>query len=167
MPWIPVKHALRKLREVRGWSVQDLVDKTGLSDRQINALESRTPPSFVRPNTADVISAAFDLKLRDFNNWSAAERWIGWTPHAKTTAADADSPQVRQVGTLPKLAKRERDLGLHEMTVQTSEGPKDLLGLYRLHKVLTTPKAHDGQTFALTGKVDQHTGMPSSAARKI
>jgi hypothetical protein len=30
------------------------------------------------------------------------------------------------------------------MTLQTSEGSADLLGLDRLHRVFTTPKLHDG-----------------------
>jgi hypothetical protein len=33
--------------------------------------------------------------------------------------------------------------------------------------VFTTPKLHAGSVFAVSGKVDQHTNMPSSAARKL
>src|SRR5690242_6337073 len=156
MPWVPTKHALRKLRESRGWSLQDVVDKTGVSIRSLTALESRTPPSFVRAETADHISEAFDLKLRDFNNWPAQARWISWVPHRRAAAKDADIPQLDPVGTLAKLAKHERDLGLHAVTVQTSIGARDLLGADRLHKMMTMPKLHADRVYAVSGIVDQH-----------
>jgi hypothetical protein len=167
MPWIPVKYMLRRMREARGWTIADLAKKTKVSDRQLVALESRNPPSFVQTNTADVISQAFDLKLIDFKKWPLAERWILWVPHGKGEDVDADDVKLGQVGTLPKLAKMERDLGLHAVTIQTSAGPADLLSLDRLHKIMTLPKHYADKPFVVVGKVDQHASMPSSAAKKI
>src|SRR5436305_286805 len=40
MPWVPVKHALRKLREARGWSLQELADESGVSTRSLTRIEA-------------------------------------------------------------------------------------------------------------------------------
>ncbi len=167
MPWIPVKHALRKLREGRGWSLQDLEDESGVSVRSITAIESRKPPSFVKPQNAEAISLAFGLKLREYNDWPTSSRWIVWHATRDARAVDDDVPQISAVGTLSKSAKIERQRGLHAIMMQTSEGPANLLGLDRLDKVFSMPKAHMGKVFAVAGKVDQHMPMPSSAAKKI
>ena len=155
------------MREARGWSVQDLVDKSGLSDKSINNYESRKPPSFVRAENADAISTAFDLKLTAHDKWPSKDRWITWVPHTKSDDVDADEPHVHQVNTLSRHAKMERDQGLHAQTIQTSAGPADLLGLDRLNKIFTTPKLYAGRCFAVSGKVDHHQTLNSSAARKI
>ncbi len=169
MPWVPIKHALRKLREGRGWSLQDLEDESGVSVRSITTIESRKPPSFVKPQNAEALSLAFGLKLREYNDWPASSRWIVWhaTRDGRTADRDDDVPQIGAVGTLSKSAKVERQRDLQARKIQTSEGPADLLGLDRLDKVFSMPKAHAGKVFAVAGKVDQHMPMPSSAARKI
>src|SRR5262249_51359140 len=126
-----------------------------------------TPPSYVRAETADAISAAFDLKLMTYDKWASKDRWIIWVPHAKSDDVGSDEPHVHQVTTLARYAKMERDLGLHAETIQTSAGPADVLGLYRLNKLFTTPKLYDRHVFAVTGKVDHHQTLNSSAARKL
>jgi transcriptional regulator with XRE-family HTH domain len=168
VPWVPVKHALRKLREREGWTIQDLVDKTGLSDTGLKNLESRNPPTFVRPDNASRISEAFGLNLKKHQDWKAQERWVLWVPHAKQSE-DVESTElhIHQVSTLARLAKQERDLGLHDVTLQTSAGSIDLLGQYRQHKVFTTPKLFDRHVFAVKGKVDHHQTLSSSTAKKI
>jgi len=155
------------MRESRGWSVLDLVDKTDVSERQLQALESRKPPSFVRADTADKISAAFGLKLTEWKNWKSDDRWILWVPHSRSDDLDADDPNLPPVGTLPQRAKMERDLGLHEQMIETPDGALDLLGLDRMHKCFSIPKAFEGHRFLVIGRVDQHASLPSSAARVL
>ncbi len=167
MPWVPVKHALRKLREGRGWSLQDLEDEANVSITSIAKIESRTPPSFVKPHNAEAISLAFGLKLRDYNDWPPAARWIVWRPTRGGRERDEDVPQLGAVDTLSKSAKIERSRNLHAATLQTSDGPIDLLGLDRLDKIFSMTKSHHGQCFAVVGTVAEHMPMPSSAARRI
>jgi hypothetical protein len=167
MAWIPVKHVLRKMREARGWCIDDLIDKTGMSERQLNTLESRDPPSFVRPDTADKVSAAFGLKLLEHKHWRTDDQWIVWKAHTKDDEPASGDPNLRQVGTIARLAKIERGLDLHAVTLPTEDGPYELLGLDRLHKCFTQPKLYEGRVFVVTGKVDQHAALPTSAARKI
>jgi transcriptional regulator with XRE-family HTH domain len=167
VPWVPVKYALRRMRESRGWTLQDLVDKSRASERQLQTLESRNPPGFVRADTADRISAAFGLRLLEWNSWKADDRWILWVPHTKGDALDAEHLNLPPVGTLPRLAKMERELGLHEQMIETPDGPYEVLGLDRLNKCFTKPKAFEGHKFAVIGRVDQQQSLPSSAARVL
>jgi transcriptional regulator with XRE-family HTH domain len=169
MPWVPIKYQLRKMRERHGWTVQDVAEKTKLSDQTLYNLPSRSPPSFVQPDTAQKICEAFDLKLSDFNKWAALDRWILWVPHAKGDDVDIDDVHIQQTTTLAKLAKMERDLGLHAATIVTSAGPVELLGLERLKRVFATPKheAEHRKMYAVCGKIDQYESMPSSVAKRI
>jgi len=167
MPWVPVKHALRKLREARGWSLQELSDECDVSSRSLTAIESRRPPSFVKPENAEAISLAFDLDLRKYNDWSPDARWIIWKATRAGGGGDADVAQLPVHGTLSKCALMERELNRHAVTIQTSEGPAALLGLDRLDMALSMPKQHHGQVFAVCGKVDQHKPMPSSVSTRL
>jgi transcriptional regulator with XRE-family HTH domain len=167
MPWVPVKHALRKLREGRGWSLHELEDESGVSVRSLTKIESRRPPSYVKPRNAEAISLAFDLDLKKYNDWAPEARWIVWKATRAGGGGDADVAQLPVHGTLSKFARMERDLGLHTVTIQTSDGPAALLGLDRLDMALTMPKHHHGQVFAVSGIVDQHKPMPSSVSRRF
>jgi hypothetical protein len=167
MPWVPVKHALRKLREARGWSLKELEDESGVTVRSLTALEARKPPSFVKPENAEAISLAFDLDLKKYDDWPPKARWIVWKATRDGGGGDDDTAQLPVHGTLSKASQIERELGLHATTIQTSEGPAALLGLDRLNKALTLPKAHADQVFAVCGKVDQHKGMPSSVSKRL
>jgi transcriptional regulator with XRE-family HTH domain len=167
MPWVPVKHALRKLREARGWSLQELADECGVSIRSLTKIESRRPPTFVKPENAEAISLAFDLDLKKYNDWSPDTQWIVWKATRAGVSGDADVAQLPVHGTLSKCARMERELNLHALTIQTTEGPAALLGLDRLDMALSMPKDHHGQVFAVSGKVDQHKPMPSSVSRRL
>jgi len=165
--WIPVKYALRKMRERRGMTVAELADLAGISDKMINRYESRTPPSFIRADNADHVSQAFGLSLLAYDKWPAQDRWIEEVHHRGSDDVASSEPHVHQVTTLARYAKQERDLGLHALTMQTTGGPADLLGQYRLNKIFSTPKFYDKHVFAVVGKVDGHQTQPSSAAKKI
>src|SRR5262249_43495891 len=130
MPWIPVEDGLKRLRESRGWSTLDLVEASGVSKRQLEQIESKKePPTFIKPATVDAICQAFALDLRDWENWAPRDRWVAWKPHTRAEVDDSAVLGLRVVGTLEARAKMERDLGLHDQTVQTSRGPLPLLGL--------------------------------------
>jgi transcriptional regulator with XRE-family HTH domain len=167
MPWVPIRHALRKLREARGWSLQELEDECGVTVRSLTAIESRRPPSFVKPQNAEAISLAFDLNLNHYTDWPPNARWVVWKATRAGGGGDADVAQLPVHGTLSKAAQIERDLDLHALTLQTSGGPVALLGLDRLNKALSMPKAHADQVFAVSGNVDQHKGMPSSVSKRL
>jgi hypothetical protein len=155
------------MREQRGWTVQYVADHTDLADKTLYNLESRTPPAFVRSDTAQAICELFGLKLEKYSSWEAADRFIEWVPHSKGT--DVDDVQLEQTGTLAKLAQMERSLDLHTTSLETPAGRVELLGLDRLKKVFTTPKhfADKGQLFAVSGKIDQHESMPSSVVKRL
>jgi hypothetical protein len=63
------------------------------------------------------------------------------------------SPSYRVHATWSKASLIERELNRHKDTIQTSEGPAAQLGLDRLNKALSMPKAHADQVFALCGNV--------------
>lgn len=167
MPWVPIRHALRKLREGRGWSLQALEDESGVTIKSLTKMESRRPPSFVKPENAEAISLAFDLDLKKYNDWPPDVRWIKWKATRGGGDGDADVAQLPVHGTLSKASLIERELNRHKDTIQTSEGAASLLGLDRLNKALTMPKAHADQIFAVCGNVDQHKGMPSSVSKRL
>lgn len=158
---------VRKMREGRGWSLQDLEDNCGVSIRSLTKLESRTPPEYVKPHNAETISLAFGYKLTEYKHWPAEAKWIVWRAKRERHRSDGDVPQLAAVGTLGKCARSERDLNLHAVTIQTSDGPFELLGLERLEKALTMSKAHAGKVFAVAGNIDQHAPMPSSVSRRL
>ena len=167
MPWIPVKHALRKLREGRGWSLQDLEDEADVSIRSLAKLESSTPPEYVKPHTAHNISSALGYDLKKYNDWPVNARWIVWRAKTNKRDGDGDVAQLAAVGTLAKAARIERELHLNALTIETPDGPANLLGLDRLSRALSMPKASAGQAFAVAGNIDQHMPMPSSASRRL
>src|SRR5260370_722878 len=51
MPWRPDGVRLRALRELRGWTLEDLASRSGVSDRQIRAIESSRPPATIQLRT--------------------------------------------------------------------------------------------------------------------
>jgi hypothetical protein len=94
MPWVPVRHALRKLREARGRSLQELEDESGVSIRSLTAIESRRPPSFVKAANAEAISLAFDPILKKYNDWPPEARWVVWKATRAGGGGDADVAQL-------------------------------------------------------------------------
>ncbi len=165
MPWIPVQDGLKRLRESRGWSIADLVEACDVSKRQTEQIESKTkPPSFIKPATVDAICQAFGLDLREWESWSARDRWVVWEPHTRRPADDSAALSLGVVGTIDGRAKMERDLKLHDLSVETARGQLPLLGLDWMSKVLTKPKLYEGKAFVVSGVVHQHSRMPSSTA---
>jgi transcriptional regulator with XRE-family HTH domain len=167
VPYVPVKHALRKVRERLGMTVADLADKSGVSEKMIHKYESREPPSFVRADNAALIADALGLNLRVYDTWASRDKWIEWLSHRGSDDVSSSEPHVHQVTTLARYAKLEKDLGLHAVTLQTSAGPGDLLGQYRQHKVFNVPKFYEKHVFVVVGKVDALQTLNSSAAKKI
>src|SRR5262249_39507667 len=68
---------------------------------------------------------------------------------------------------LASRAKIEREMELHDQSVDTPRGLLPLLGLDLVSKCFTKPKAFEGRLFVAVGIVLQHAGLPSSNARKL
>ena len=170
MAWKIQNGVLKRLREMRGMSVTKLAAKAKISDTQIRSYESDRPPSEVRPENAEAVSTALGLgKLLTWEEWPDADRWIEWNdPEGTTKIEGGDGREVSPFGTLAARARKERKLKLHGKKVVMPSGKSvELLSLTNLECLLTAPKKYDGCEFAIVGKVDQQTSLPSSTAKVL
>src|SRR5258706_14086573 len=69
MPWRPDGRALRQLRELRGFTLDDLAGKSGVSDRQIRAIESTRPPATIQLRTLRDLSGALKCEPDKIAAW--------------------------------------------------------------------------------------------------
>src|SRR5215470_17712300 len=122
MAWVPIEGALRKLREARDLSRQELADRSGVTNRTIRAHESSNPPRTMQDDTISVLAKALKVDK------SALAKKVADSELAHLVAVNAsDSRMLPPVKTLTLRAEQERGLGIHDM-VMTASGPVEVLG---------------------------------------
>jgi len=179
MPWKPIKGALRRAREARGWTGPILAARSEVSLRQIRNLESDDPPEWYRIITLDKLTVALHRQKEHLAQYwetttsgpSLARGGPGYEPAApgdpeleQDGAAVAGLPPL---GTLSARARLERQLGLQDLKLCTRSGTCDLLGLDKFKRVFSRPKAHDCKQFAVQGTIDDYMGISSAQARVL
>jgi len=165
VPWVPKGHELRRLRERLAWSSELLAHKSGVSDRAIRAIESARPPATIRASTLTALARALGSPPEALADW--VSRASGGA--SRPAAAPAPTPTVPARAGLPSTtlatrARLERQLGGHAQTIATGKGEVPLLGPDRLNRLYTFFKDHEGERFAVVGRVEEHRGMPPPAA---
>jgi transcriptional regulator with XRE-family HTH domain len=74
VPWRPDGKRLRALRARRGWTLDELAARSGLSARQIRAIESPRPPATIQLRTVRDLAAALRCNKEQFATWLDARR---------------------------------------------------------------------------------------------
>jgi transcriptional regulator with XRE-family HTH domain len=154
MPWRPDGQRLRGLRELRGWTLDDLASRSGVSDRQIRAIESSRPPATIQLRTLRDLCGALKCEREDIAKWIEAE------PRApKEVAAVAD--KLPPASTLARRAALERKARIRARTVQSADGSSvEIVGFDRLYELQAAFGEHEGRRWAVEGKIAEHRGLP-------
>jgi transcriptional regulator with XRE-family HTH domain len=155
MPWRPDGLRLRALRELRGWTLDDLAARSGVSDRQIRAIESTRPPTTIQLRTLRDLSGALKCEREEIATWVTPE---AHTP--KEVAAVAH--KLPTASTLAQRAALERKARIRARTVGASDGSAvEVVGFDRLYELDAAFGEHEGRRWAVEGKVAEHRGLPT------
>jgi transcriptional regulator with XRE-family HTH domain len=159
MPWKPNGRALRALREKRGWTLDELASKSGVSDRQIRAIESPNPPATIQMRTIRDLSGALKCEREAIADWVDA-RPTGAPAHAAPEVASKLPP----ASTLARRAAAERKAKIRPRHVAAADGAAvEVLGFDRLYEVDAAFAAfseNGGARFAVEGTVAEHRAIP-------
>jgi transcriptional regulator with XRE-family HTH domain len=161
--WFVSPASLSRARTEQLLSIEQLVKKSGISLRSIQAYERREQR--VRLDTLQCLATALAVEVKDI----AAIRTMngkGATAKNGTRSPPAPAPP----STLPPrtqletLVDLERAANIHASPLDTPRGPAETLTAKRLQDVFTAYALHDGALFCLTGKVDGMRGLPPTEA---
>lgn len=160
MTWVPIRGAVRALREAARLEQAELARRSGLTERTIRLLESRRAPRTMYASSVKALAGALACAPEDLATWVARPRGRD---------ADADDTMAALLalppaGTLARRADRERALGRDGARLDTPAGPVALVGptlLKRCHAACATV---EGQRFAVAGVVQDWGALPPRAA---
>src|SRR5437899_10672916 len=105
MVWVPVKNAVRKLREAARLEQRELAKKAGLAERTIRLLESKRAPKTMYASSVKALAGVFKCAPEELATWVSRVR--GHDASEELESLIALPPQ----GTLSRRAQRERELG--------------------------------------------------------
>src|SRR5262245_52723563 len=161
MAWVPIEGALRKLREARDLSRQELADRSGVRHRTIRAHESGTPPRTMQDDTIRLLAKALNVDK------SALAKKVADSELAHAIDVNAgDQRMLPAVKTLTLRAEQERGLGVHD-GVMTRAGRVEVLGPALMQRLSAGCALHEGQRFAVVGTVRQYDAIPQVAAKVL
>src|SRR4051794_30443386 len=163
MTWVPIRHAVRKLREAAKLEQRELAKKSGLTERAIRLIESKRAPKTMYAATVKALAGTLGCAPEDLATWVSRRRRPGVDDAAED---DVESllalPPAR---TLARRAERERELGRdQEMLTTTSGARHPLVGptlLKRCHAACGTVA---GELFAVAGVATDYDALPARAA---
>jgi transcriptional regulator with XRE-family HTH domain len=167
MPWIPKKDGLRKFREAAGYTLYQLAERTGLSDRQLGKIESDKPPATIFGSTLIALAKTLGCTKEDLATWVARKPSV--TSNEAKPARGRKSPTRRR--RLPELAAMERE-SRHQgralsPSVDVGRGMLELLGPERLIEIDTQYAVFEGERFLVGGLVTAHKPLSPDAAKVI
>src|SRR4051812_21631333 len=105
MTWVPVKNALRKLREAAKLEQRELAKKSGLTERTIRLLESKRAPKTMYASSVKALAGTLKCAPEELATWVSRSR--GHDADDEIDSLIALPP----AGTLQRRAERERELG--------------------------------------------------------
>jgi transcriptional regulator with XRE-family HTH domain len=154
MPWRPDALRLRALRELRGWTLDELAARSGVSDRQIRAIESSRPPASIQLRTLRDLSGALKCEREEIATW------VTPAPTAPKEVA-AVAHKLPPSSTLAQRAAQERKAKIRARTVAAGDGsPIEIVGFDRLYELDAAFGEHEGRRWAVEGKVTEHRALP-------
>jgi transcriptional regulator with XRE-family HTH domain len=174
VPFKPDGARLRELREQRGFTLEELSSKSGVSDRQIRAIESPSPPATIQLRTIRDLSGALKCNKEDIAIWVSRPRAPAAATSRHTThsapATAAPAPQTEEdelAGKLPPLSTLARRAALErklKVPARRIAGPGgkwiEVLGFDRLYEVDTAFGDWAGKRFGVEGAITEHRPIP-------
>src|SRR5213080_4982564 len=116
MTWVPIRGAVRALREAAKLEQRELARKSGLTERTIRLLESRRAPKTMYAASVKALAQVLGCAPEELATWVTRRR-AGTGAGAGAGAADDPAADVDGVlalppsGTLARRAQREREIG--------------------------------------------------------
>jgi transcriptional regulator with XRE-family HTH domain len=160
MTWVPIRGAVRQLREAAKLEQRELAKRSGLTERTVRLLESRRAPRTMYASSLKALAVVLKCAPEELATW--VQRPRGADPD------DDDAIEtilaLPQPGTLARRAQRERELGRDGAFVETAGGRCELLGPTLLKRCHAACAAVAGQRFAIAGIVEDYGALPQRAA---
>ncbi len=158
MTWVPIRNAVRKLREAAKLEQRELAKKSGLTERTIRLLESKRAPKTMYAASVKALAGTLKCAPEDLATWVARVRGHDVDDEVESVIA------LPPASTLARRAQREQELGRDGETLTIARGRYQLLGptlLKRCHAACATV---EGQRFAVSGMIKDYDSLPSRAA---
>ena len=158
MTWVPIRDAVRTLREAARLEQRELAKKSGLTERAIRLLESKRAPKTMYAATVKALAGTLKCAPEDLATWVPRRRGHDADDEIQSLVALPPS------STLARRAHREQELGRDADTLTTTTGRWPLLGptlLKRCHAACATVA---GERFAVSGHVKDYEALPARAA---
>jgi transcriptional regulator with XRE-family HTH domain len=156
MTWVPVRDAVRKLREAAKLEQRELAKKAGLSERTIRLLESRRAPKTMYATSVKALAGVLKCAPEDLATWVARRRGHD--------AGELDSVlALPPSSTLLRRAEREQELGRDHEAL----GGVPLVGPTLLKRCHAACAAVAGERFAFAGVVKEYDALPARAAAAL
>jgi transcriptional regulator with XRE-family HTH domain len=158
MTWVPIRHAVRKLREAAKLEQRELAKKSGLTERAIRLLESKSAPKTMYAATVKALAGTLKCAPEDLATWIPRRRGHDVDDEIQSVIA------LPPASTLARRAQREQELGRDNETLTTKSGRYALLGptlLKRCHAACATV---ENERFAVSGLLKDYDSLPARAA---
>jgi transcriptional regulator with XRE-family HTH domain len=162
MTWVPIRGAVRALRQAAKLEQSELAKKSGLTERTIRLLESRRAPRTMYASSVKALAGVLTCAPEELATWVTRPR------RASDDGDDGDEFDALLAlptpSTLARRAHRERELGRDGEMIDTGAGRVELLGptlLKRCHAACATVA---GQRIAVAGVVKDYESLPARAA---
>ncbi|HZS36707.1 MAG TPA: helix-turn-helix transcriptional regulator [Polyangia bacterium] len=173
MPFVPNGERLRALREQRGFTLEELASKSGVSDRQIRAIESASPPATIQLRTIRDLSGALKCEREEIATWISRPSSARANVNVNANADASDERQTRgaresekheqklpPLSTLAKRAALERRLRIPARHLQVAGERVEVLGFDRLYEVDAAFGDWAAKRFGVEGVVTEHRPIP-------
>jgi transcriptional regulator with XRE-family HTH domain len=158
MTWVPIPHAVRKLREAAKLEQRELAKKSGITERAIRLLESQRAPKTMYAATVKALAGALKCAPEDLATWVARRRGHDVDEEIQSVIA------LPPAGTLARRAQLEQELGRDNETLTTTSGRYALLGPTLLKRCQTACATVENQVFAVSGLLKEYDTLPARAA---
>jgi transcriptional regulator with XRE-family HTH domain len=161
MTWVPIRGAVRALREAARLEQRELARRSGVTERTVRLLESRRAPRTMHASTVKALAGALACAPEDLATWVTRAR--------PATDDEEDAPitdgALPPGSTLGRRAARERALGRDHATLTLDDGTTlPLLGPTLLRRLHIACAAHADQRLAIRGVAKEAEPLPARAA---
>jgi transcriptional regulator with XRE-family HTH domain len=159
MVWVPIRGAVKKLREASKLEQRELAKKSGLTERAIRLYESKRAPKTMYAASVKALAGVLGCAPEDLATWVTRPR-----------RGSGDEDEVESLLTLPqpstlaRRAHRERELGKDGEVVVTGGGRYPLVGPTLLKRCQAACATVAGERFAIAGTVQDYEPLPARAA---
>ncbi len=158
MTWVPIRDAVRTLREAAKLEQRELAKKSGLTERAIRLLESERAPTTMYAATVQALAGTLKCAPEDLATWVPRRRGHDVDDEVQSVIA------LPPASTLARRARREQELGRDHETLTTTSGRYALVGptlLKRCHAACATV---ENERFAVSGLLEDYDSLPARAA---